>query len=137
MSVRHTPSDSDSDYGARSKKKKKPRIPSDEIRVSSRGTKVPNYVDDVADFEQFDDDEVDAGVYGEPQIMKEEDEIEMVLGHSRDEGHLSDAEDNWYTNIVRGACFPLNPHFSSYPRGSISSGRTSRIFTIRTRCTSS
>ncbi|GJE92206.1 SNF2 family N-terminal domain-containing protein [Phanerochaete sordida] len=99
VSIRHTPSDSDSDYGARSKKKKKPRIPSDEIRVSSRGTKVPNYVDDVADFEQFDDDEVDAGVYGEPQIMKEEDEIEMVLGHSRDEGHLSDPEDNWYTNI--------------------------------------
>lgn len=99
VSVRHSPSDSDSDYGARSKKKKKPRIPSDEIRVSSRGTKVPNYVDDVQDFEQFDDDDVDAGVYGEPQVVKEEDEIEMVLGHTRDEQHLSDPEDDWFTNI--------------------------------------
>ena len=99
--MRHSPSDSDSDYGARSKKKKKPRIPSDEIRVSSRGTKVPNYIDDVQDFEQFDDEEVDAGVYGEPQVMKEEDEIENVLGHCRDEGHENDLEDDWYTNIVR------------------------------------
>lgn len=100
--VRHSPSDSDSDYGARSKKKKKPRIPNDEIRVSSRGTKVPSYVDDVQDFEQFDDDE-DVGQYGNaagPQ--KEEDEIEMVLGHTREEGHEDDPEDDWYTNIVSG-----------------------------------
>lgn len=101
VTVRHSPSDSDSDYGARSKKKKKPRISSDEIRVSSRGTKVPNYVDDVQDFEQFDEDETDAGTYGEPVVFKEEDEIEMVLGHTRDDAHLSDPEDNWYTNLVR------------------------------------
>lgn len=62
---------------------------------------MPNYVDDVQDFEQFDEDEGDAGVYGEPVVLKEEDEIEMVLGHSRDEQHLSDPEDNWYTNVVR------------------------------------
>lgn len=100
--ARHSPSDSDSDYGARSKKKKKHRVASDEIRVSSRGTKVPNYVDDVQDFEQFDDDDVIAGAYADPNApQKEEDEIEMVLGHSRDDDHKDDPEDNWYTNIVR------------------------------------
>ena len=97
---RDSPSDSDSDYGARSKKKKKPRLSGDEIRVSSRGTKVPNYVDDVQDFEQFDEEEGEAGVYGEPAPVKEEDEIELVLGHNRDEQHLDDPEDNWYTNLV-------------------------------------
>ena len=94
-------SDSDSDYGARSKKKKKTRSTGDEIRVSSRGVKVPNYVDDVQDFEQFDSD-VDAAPYPEATApMKEEDEIENVLGHCRDEGHENDLEDDWYTNIVR------------------------------------
>lgn len=83
-------------------------MPSDEIRVSSRGTRVPNYVDDVQDFEQFDDDEIEAGTYGEPAVMKEEDEIEMVLSHSRAEEYLNDPEDNWYTNIVR----VLHVHFS-------------------------
>ena len=137
VSTRHSPSDSDSDYGSKSKKKKKPRVPSDEIRVSSRGTRVPNYVDDVQDFEQFDDDEPDAGVYGEPAVLKEEDEIEMVLSHARADEFLSDPEDNWYTNIVRGlffvACMCLTRHYRDF----ISSGRTSRIFIIRTRCTSS
>lgn len=100
--VRHSPSDSDSDYGARSKKKKKQRVASDEIRVSSRGTKVPNYVDDVQDFEAFDEDEVIPGGYVDSSAtQKEEDEIEMVLGHSRDEDHKDDPEDNWYTNVVR------------------------------------
>ena len=70
----------------RSKKKKKLRASGDEIRVSSRGTKVPNYVDDVQDFEQYEDDEVIPGGYVDPSaIQKEEDEIELVLGHSRDE----------------------------------------------------
>ena len=94
-------SDSDSDYGARSKKKKKTRNAGDELRVSSRGVKIPNYVDDVQDFEQFDD-EADAITYTEAAApMKEEDEIENVLGHCRDEGHENDLEDDWYTNIVR------------------------------------
>jgi chromodomain-helicase-DNA-binding protein 1 len=58
-------------------------------------------VDDVQDFEQFDDEEVEAAGYGEPAVLKEEDEIEMVLSHARSEEHLSDPEDNWYSNIVR------------------------------------
>ncbi|KAI0341938.1 hypothetical protein BDW22DRAFT_219821 [Trametopsis cervina] len=98
--ARHSPSDSDSDYGAKSKKKKKPRASGDEIRVSSRGTKVPNYVDDVQDFEAFDDDDVIHGGYADPSApQKEEDEIEMVLGHSRDEDTELGQEDNWFTNI--------------------------------------
>ena len=100
--ARHSPSDSDSDYGARSKKKKRPRVSGDEIRVSSRGTKVPNYVDDVQDFEQYEEDEIIPGGYVDPNaVQKEEDEIEGVLGHSRDEEAEPGLDDNWYTNIVR------------------------------------
>lgn len=70
--------------------------------MSSRGTKVPNYIDDVQDFEQFDEEEAEAAAYVDPNApQKEEDEIEMVLGHSRDEEHKDDPEDDWYTNIVR------------------------------------
>ncbi|KAH8107880.1 SNF2 family N-terminal domain-containing protein [Cristinia sonorae] len=89
-------SDSDSDYGARSKKKRKSKVSADEIRVSSRGGKIPNYVDDVQDFE---DDEAVPGGYVDTAPTKEEDEIEQVLGHCRDEDHKGDPEDNWYTNI--------------------------------------
>lgn len=97
-------SDSDSDYGARShKKKKKIRTPGDEIRVSSRGGKVPNYLDDVHDFEKYEEqDETENGYFAESNIQyQEEDEIEAVLGHSRDEGHENDPEDKWFENIVR------------------------------------
>ncbi|THG99366.1 hypothetical protein EW026_g2965 [Hermanssonia centrifuga] len=98
--TRPSNSDSDSDYGARSKKKKKRPAPGDEIRVSSRGTKVPNYVDDVQGFEQFEEDEAEASGYVEADSsQKEEDEIEMVLGHSRDEEHKDDSEDDWSTNV--------------------------------------
>ncbi|KAI0051885.1 transcription regulator [Auriscalpium vulgare] len=91
-------SDSDSEYGARSKKKKKPRVSGDEVRTSSRGTRVPNYADDVEDFEQYD--EPHPGYYFDPNLQeKENDEIEAVLGHSRDEGHEEDPEDVWYDNI--------------------------------------
>ena len=76
-------SDSDSDYGARSKKKKKTRNAGDEIRVSSRGNKIPNYVDDVQDFEQFDDDADGMTYEANAAPVKEEDEIEAVLGHVR------------------------------------------------------
>lgn len=95
-------SDSDSDYGSRSKKKKKSRLSGDEVRVSSRGVKVPNYVDDVADFEKFDDSDDAAGAYYvDPNVQyKEEDEIEAVLSHQRDEDKVDDPEDNWYDNIV-------------------------------------
>jgi chromodomain-helicase-DNA-binding protein 1 len=92
-------SDSDSEYGARSKKKKKPRVSGDEVRTSSRGVKVPNYADDVEDFEQFD--EPHPGYYIDPNSQeKENDEIEAVLGHARDEGREDDPEDLWYENLV-------------------------------------
>lgn len=72
---------------------------SDEVRLSSRGGKVPNYVDDVADFEKFDSDE--EPYYVDPNIeYKEEDEIEAVLSHQRDEDRLDDPEDLWFDNIV-------------------------------------
>jgi hypothetical protein len=92
-------SDSDSEYGARSKKKKKPRVSGDELRTSTRGVKVPNYADDVEDFEQYD--EPHPGYYMDPNSQeKENDEIEAVLGHARDEGHEDDPEDHWYENLV-------------------------------------
>ncbi|KAF9529183.1 chromodomain-helicase DNA-binding protein [Crepidotus variabilis] len=94
-------SDSDSEYGSRShKKKKKSRPPADELRISSRGTKVPNYVDDVQDFEKYEEVEDTNGYYVDPNIQyQEEDEIEAVLGHSRDEGREDEPEDLWYDNV--------------------------------------
>lgn len=97
VTTRHSGSDSDSDYGSKSKKKKKAK--SSEIRVSSRGGRVPNYVDDVQDFEQFDDDAPE-GTYAEA-VSEPHDEIEAVLGHCRDEGHEDDPEDDWTRNVVR------------------------------------
>jgi hypothetical protein len=97
-------SDSDSEYGARSKKKKKPRVSGDELRTSSRGVRVPNYADDVEDFEQFD--EPHPGYYIDPNSQeKENDEIEAVLGHARDEGHEDDSDDLWYENLVSTSTF--------------------------------
>jgi chromodomain-helicase-DNA-binding protein 1 len=96
-------SDSDSEYGSRShKKKKKSRPPPDEVRISSRGTKVPNYADDVQDFEKFEEQVEDQnGYYVDPNVQyQEEDEIEAVLGHGRDEGREDDPEDLWFENIV-------------------------------------
>lgn len=104
MPARISTSDSDSDYGSRSKKKKRSRVSGDEVRISSRGGKVPNYVDDVADFEKFDSDEGEASYYVDPNVQyKEEDEIEAVLGHLRDEDREQDSEDLWFDNIV---CLP-------------------------------
>ena len=99
VASRPASSDSDSEYGARSKKKKKPRVSGDELRSSTRGARVLNYADDVEDFEQFD--EPHPGYYIDPNAQeKENDEIEAVLGHARDEGHEDDHEDLWYENIV-------------------------------------
>ncbi|KAI0706827.1 transcription regulator [Cerioporus squamosus] len=92
-------SDSDSDYGARSKKKKRTRAAGDEIRVSSRGNKIPNYVDDVQDFEQFEDDADGMTYEATAAPLKEEDEIEAVLGHCREEGREDEPEDDFYHNI--------------------------------------
>lgn len=95
-------SDSDSEYGSRShKKKKKSRPPPDEVRISSRGTKVPNYADDVQDFEKFEEQVEDQnGYYVDPNVQYQEDEIETVLGHGRDEGREDDPEDLWFENTV-------------------------------------
>ncbi|KAF9568036.1 chromodomain-helicase DNA-binding protein [Agrocybe pediades] len=96
-------SDSDSEYGSRSnKKKKKQRASTEEVRISSRGTKVPNYIDDVQDFEKFEEQEEEDvnGYYVDPNVTyQEEDEIESVLGHSRDEGREGDPEDLWFENV--------------------------------------
>jgi chromodomain-helicase-DNA-binding protein 1 len=131
-------SDSDSDYGSRSKKKKRVRV-ADEIRVSTRGGKVPNYLDDVEDFETFEE-ETHPGYYYAEAVTQypQEDEIEQVLTHTRDEGKEGDPEDRFYENIVR------LPHFSSlhstlndFCSGSTSSGRTSPTCIIPTRPTNS
>jgi chromodomain-helicase-DNA-binding protein 1 len=104
VASRQASSDSDSEYGARSKKKKRRRLSGDELRTSSRGVKVPNYADDVEDFEQFD--EPYPGYYIDPNAQeKENDEIEAVLGHARDEGHEDDPEDLWYENLVSPRSF--------------------------------
>ena len=74
--------------------------------------KIPNYVDDVQDFEQFDDAE--AMTYTETAVpTKDDDEIEYVLGHCRDEGHEHDPEDDWGKNIV-GAVSRIPPIYSKY-----------------------
>ena len=104
-----TESDSDSDYGSRSKKKKRPRA-GDEIRVSTRGGKIPNYVDDVEDFEAFEE-ETHPGYYYTEAVTQypQEDEIEQVLTHTRDEGREGDPEDKFYENIVGLPSFHLIP----------------------------
>ena len=100
--ARAVDSDSDSEYGARSKKKKKPRLTDDSIRVSSRGGKVPNYFDDVENFEQFEEDEGNSYYAADPSVQYEEEhEIEGVFFHTRDEGREADPEDLWHDNVVR------------------------------------
>jgi chromodomain-helicase-DNA-binding protein 1 len=96
-------SDSGSDYGSsRNKKKRKPKITTDELRISSRGSgRVPNYVDDVQDFEQFEDSTY-GDDYGDATSLTEgveNDEIEAILTHTRDEGREDDPEDDFYDNV--------------------------------------
>jgi chromodomain-helicase-DNA-binding protein 1 len=105
----HSDSDSDSEYGSRShKKKKKARASTEDIRVSSRGGKIPNYIDDVEGFEKFEEEEAAAQTYYvDPSVqVYEEDEIEAVLGHCRDEGREEDSEDLWFENVVRAKDYP-------------------------------
>lgn len=131
-------SDSDSDYGARAhKKKKKLRASAEEVRVSSRGIRVPNYVDDIQDFEKLEEVDDDSnGYYVDPNIQyQEEDEIEAVLAHSREEGRESDEKDVWYENVVSACRFfdhCLCP-FIIPSSGSISSGKTFLTSTTPTR----
>lgn len=98
---RNNDSDSDSEYGSRSKKKKRPRVSGDELRVSSRGGKIPNYTDDVQALAELSEEDVDQGYYVDPAVQfKEEDEIESVLSHCRDEGREDDPDDIWFDNVV-------------------------------------
>ena len=98
-------SDSDSDYGSHSKKKKRARY--EETRSSGRGRTRVNYYDDQNLDEHLGaDSDVDMGyeqAYPDPNVyaLAEEDEIEAVLGHSRDEQHLDDPQDEWQMNMVR------------------------------------
>jgi hypothetical protein len=112
----------------------------DEIRISSRGGKVPNYIDDVADFEKFDSDEASASYYVDPNTQyKEEDEIEAVLTHQRDEERQEDPADLWFDNIVCRPCDLINDGRLTivWCSASTSSGRISPTCTIRTRRMSS
>lgn len=97
---RQADSDSDSDYGSRSKKKKKPRVADENIRMSSRGVKVPNYVDDVQNFEEFEEDEGAEYYVADPNSQYEDHEIEGVYYHMRDEDRKDDPEDLWHDNVV-------------------------------------
>lgn len=138
---RNSPSDSDSEYGSRSKKKKRSHLPGDEIRVSSRGGKIPNYFDDVADFEKFDSDEAGPNYYVDPNTQyKEEDEIEAVLTHQRDEDRLDDPEDQWFDNIVRRHLMDDVRDgilMTVWCSASTSSGRISPTYTTQMRPTNS
>ncbi|KAH8814700.1 SNF2 family N-terminal domain-containing protein [Flagelloscypha sp. PMI_526] len=95
-------SDSDSDYGARSKKKKRSKPYGDELRLSSRATAKPtNYLDDLDDMHDLEPiaDDATYAVDTTVQDGEENDEIELVLGHQRDEEKLNDLEDRFYENI--------------------------------------
>ena len=97
-SRRQTFDSDDSEYGARSKKKKR-RPAADEVRSSARTGKMPNYNDDVKDFDQSDNP--DPGYYYvDVSQQQESDEIEAVLGHVRDEDDMDDPEDIMTENVV-------------------------------------
>lgn len=68
--------------------------------MSSRGVKVPNYVDDVENFDQFEDDE-DGGYYAADtnEQYPDEHEIEGVFFHTRDEDYADDPVDKWHENV--------------------------------------
>lgn len=70
--------------------------------MSSRGVKVPNYVDDVENFEEFEEDDEGGYYVADPNaVYEEEHEIEGVHFHTRDEDRKNDPEDLWHDNIVR------------------------------------
>ncbi|KAL1728790.1 SNF2 family N-terminal domain-containing protein [Schizophyllum commune] len=74
-------------------------------RSSGRGRTRVNYYDDQNLDEHLGaDSDVDMGyeqAYPDPNAygLAEEDEIEAVLGHSRDEQHLNDPQDEWQMNM--------------------------------------
>lgn len=82
----------------------------DEIRVSSRGNKIPNYYEDNQDLAMLSEEEAVETYYVDPSLTKEDDEIEAVLSHCRDEAHEDDPDDLWFSNVVCS-----NPHSHSLP----------------------
>jgi len=104
--ARPSASDSDSDYGGRARKKRRqgprPNGSSHEpdVRLTSRGSKVPNYREDAEDMSMFYEE--DPGYYNPENdygSYEEDHEIEAVLAHMRDEGRENDPEDIWHDNI--------------------------------------
>jgi hypothetical protein len=96
-------------------------------------------VDDVEDFEAFEE-ETHPGYYYTEAVAQypQEDEIEQVLTHTRDEGKEEDPDDIFYENIVGSPRFCLLPAVLNYfDSGSISSGRTSPTCTTQTKRTNS
>ena len=52
--------------------------------------------------------------YEDPNVQfKEEDEIEAVLSHTREEGREKDPEDLWFDNVVRHTTNLAKAGFSS------------------------
>lgn len=95
-------SDSDSDYGARGKKKK--RFGGVDVRQSHRGSKSQTYQEGEHYGDDFEDNApmAESSYYMDAEGMQyeEDHEIEAVLNHSRDEGREEDPEDLWSENIV-------------------------------------
>lgn len=64
---------------------------------------MPNYVDDVDNFDDFEED-AEPGSYAAAYPgaqYEEEHEIEGVFYHTRDEDRKEDSEDLWHENVVR------------------------------------
>ncbi len=67
--------------------------------MSSRGIRVPRRHTGLEKLEEVEDDST--GYYVDPNIQyQEEDEIEAVLAHNRQEGRESDEKDLWCENVV-------------------------------------
>lgn len=102
--------------------------------MSTRGVRIPNYVDDVEDFETFEADTHPGYYYADAMTQyPQEDEIEQVLSHTRDEGKEGDPEDKFFENIVGLSTTSHPSALNCFCSDSTSSGRTSLICTIRMR----
>lgn len=89
------------EYGAPSRKRRRaaPADGTSDVRVSSRGVKIPNYADDggFRSDEYMEEDATPAGHNGAAAPMawtpdgqplyEEQDEIDGVFGHARDDEH--------------------------------------------------
>lgn len=82
------------------------------------------------------EEEVAETYYVDPSLTKEDDEIEAVLSHCRDEAHEDDPEDLWYSNVVRSKLYSIHAVLKKHYSVSISSGRISHTCTTRMKRTS-